>query len=49
MLKLITDEDLKYNLDEIARLGAKKKCSRGLNKDGVMVTNENQGQEAVVI
>ena len=33
MLKLVTDEDLKYNLDEIVRLGAKKMLMEALQAE----------------
>lgn len=54
MLKLVTDEDLKYNLDEIVRLGAKKMLMEALQAevDDFIKSHKNhvdeQGKRLVV-
>ena len=48
MLKLVTDEDLKYNLDEIVRLGAKKMLMKALQAevDDFIQSNKDKVDES---
>ena len=48
MLKLVTDEDLKYNLDEIVRLGAKKMLMEALQAevDDFIQSNKDKVDES---
>ena len=48
MLNLVTDEDLKYNLDEIVRLGAKKMLMEALQAevDDFIQSNKDKVDES---
>ena len=48
MLKLVTDGDLKYNLDEIVRLGAKKMLMEALQAevDDFIQSNKDKVDES---